>query len=93
MRHLQSLVREIRRVCVVSKYAALTSHLAGTCKMGTRTDKLAVVNENLRVLRGINGIRVIDSSIMPTVTSGNTNAPSIMIGEMGSNLIKNDYFN
>lgn len=79
--------------CVVSKYAGLTSHLAGTCKMGTRTDKSAVVDENLRVLGGINGLRVIDSSIMPTVTSGNTNAPSIMIGEMGSKLIKNDYFN
>ena len=52
----------------------------GTCKMGT--DEAAVVDPLLRV-RGVEGVRVADASVMPTVTTGNTNAPSIMIGERG----------
>ncbi len=59
-------------------------HWVGTCKMGS--DPMAVVNDQLRV-RGIAGLRVIDASVMPTITSGNTNAPSIMIGEKGADLI------
>ena len=53
-------------------------HQAGTCKMGVDED--AVVDPLLRV-RGVDGLRVADASIMPAVTTGNTNAPSIMIGE------------
>jgi choline dehydrogenase len=68
----------------VRNNAETTYHPVGTCKMGH--DPMAVVDDHLRV-RGIAGLRVADASIMPTLTSGNTNAPCIMIGEKCSELI------
>ena len=62
-------------------------HPVGTCKMGPDSDPMAVVDAQLRV-KGIAGLRVADASIMPTLIGGNTNAPSIMIGEKAADLIR-----
>jgi choline dehydrogenase len=68
----------------VRNNAETTYHPVGTCKMGS--DPMAVVDRELRV-HGIEGLRVADASIMPTLTSGNTNAPAIMIGEKCAEMV------
>jgi len=69
----------------INKYIQTIYHPVGTCKMGD--DKMAVVDHKLRV-HGIDGLRIADASIMPTIINANTNAPSIMIGEKCADLIR-----
>lgn len=76
--------------CLAKKYTVSAYHPVGTCKMGPSHVKSSVVDPRLKV-HGVKSLRVIDASIMPNVPRGNTNAPTIMIGEKGADLIKEDY--
>jgi choline dehydrogenase len=72
---------------VAKQRGTTTFHLNGTCKMGPATDPLAVVDDQLRV-HGLEGLRVIDASIMPTMLSANLNAATIMIAEKGADMMR-----
>jgi len=74
---LRSYIRDISKTVF---------HPSGTAKMGRADDRMAVVGEDLKV-HGVQNLRVADASIMPTLVSGNTNAPCIMIGERASRFI------
>lgn len=76
-------------MCFANFFVATIYHPAGTCKMGPNPIN-SVVDNYLKVY-GVKGLRVIDASIMPNLTSGNINGPTIMIGEMGSSMIKKSY--
>lgn len=73
---------------MVQNYKSAVNHQAGSCKMGPDSDPMAVVDHELRV-KGVSGVRVADASVMPQATSGNTNVPTIMIGERVADFIKN----
>jgi choline dehydrogenase len=75
---------EILHFC--REYGATIFHPSGTAKMGPRSDPMAVVDERLRV-HGVAGLRVVDCSIMPTLVSGNTNVPVVMLAERAADFI------
>jgi choline dehydrogenase len=80
-----SLVSDADLQRVAGDLGTTIFHPVGTCRMGV--DDLAVVDDRLRV-RGVTGLRVIDASVMPRITSGNTNAPTVMIAEQGADFIR-----
>lgn len=85
-RHLQMYTDEYWE-CAIKQYTMSIYHYSGTAKMGPASDPMAVVDAQLRV-HGLRNLRVIDASIMPTITNGNINAPTIMIAEKGADMIK-----
>ena len=80
---------DVQSDAAIAAYAHKTAktdyHPVGTCKMGS--DEMAVVDPALRV-RGLEGLRVIDSSVIPRLPSGNTNAPTIMVAEKGADHVR-----
>ncbi|MFK0570180.1 GMC family oxidoreductase [Endozoicomonas sp.] len=75
--------------CFIRHLAMTSYHPVGTCRMGAETDEATVVRPDLKV-KGVENLRVIDASIMPYITSGNTQAPTMMIAEYGAQMILDD---
>lgn len=78
--------------CAIRHNTGPENHQAGSCKMGPATDSAAVVDAELRV-HGVRGLRVVDASVMPRVTSGNLNAPVVMVAEKGADMIRQQWSN
>ena len=76
--------------CLIPYLSSTLNHMAGTNRMGPRTDPEAVVDSELRV-HGLKGLRVADASIMPSIVAGFTSIPCMMIGEKASDIIKRAY--
>ena len=79
-------IRDNELIEEAGKIATTIFHPVGTAKMGMQSDKQAVVDFQLKV-RGLKNLRVVDGSVMPTITSGNTHAPIVMIAEKASAMI------
>ena len=77
-------------LCYIRHFFISAWHPAGTCRMGPATSNDSVVDSRLRV-HGVRGLRVVDASIMPKITSGNTNGPTIMIAEKAADIIRQDW--
>lgn len=76
--------------CIAETYSSSAIHHSGSCRMGSPSDSASVVDPSLRVI-GVQGLRVIDASVMPKVTRSNTNVPTMMIAEKGADIIKASY--
>lgn len=77
--------------CMARHYSQTIYHPVGTAKMGPGSDPEAVVDARLR-LYGVRNLRIVDASIMPLIPTGNTNAPTIMVAEKASDMIKEDHY-
>ena len=78
--------------CIIKYSTAAIWHITGSCTMGPNSDPMAVVDSSLKV-HGAKRLRIVDASIMPRIIGGNTNAPTIMIGEKAADMIKADWSN
>jgi choline dehydrogenase len=85
-KHLQLFTDEYWE-CLIRQYTMTIYHISGTAKMGPSSDPMAVLDSKLNVY-GVEGLRVVDASMMPTITNGNINAPVIMVAEKSADVIK-----